>query len=113
TAMVWSQDVERAKRIAARLKAGTVSINDCAAGGFGICEAPWLGVKESGFGIVHSEEGLRNFCRPKHLIIDRGLMPKAFYWFPNSAKTYKILSIIIDLVFGRTSRKLSALLGRK
>jgi acyl-CoA reductase-like NAD-dependent aldehyde dehydrogenase len=112
TAMVWTRDSERAKRVAEKLEAGTVSINDCAAGGFGFCEAPWLGVKESGFGIVHSEEGLRNFCRPKHLIVDRGLMRKEFYWFPNSAKTYKILTTIVDLVYSRGTKKLRALFGK-
>ena len=117
TAMVWSRDPERAERIARRLEAGTVSINDCGAGGFGICEAPWLGVKESGFGIVHSEDGMRNFCRQKHLIVDRGLMQKLmgreFYWFPNNTKSYKMLTGIIDLFYSRGSKKLRALFGNR
>lgn len=112
TAMVWTRDSERAKRVAEKLEAGTVSINDCAAGGFGFCEAPWSGVKESGFGIVHSEEGLRNFCKPKHLIVDRGLMKREFYWFPNSPKTYKILTAIVDLVYSRGTKKLKAFWGK-
>jgi acyl-CoA reductase-like NAD-dependent aldehyde dehydrogenase len=112
TAMVWSRDSSRAQRIAERLEAGTVSINDCAAGGFGFCEAPWLGVKDSGFGVVHSEEGLMSFCRKKHLIVDRGLMKREFYWFPNSSKTYGILTAIVDLVYRRGTKKLSAFLGR-
>jgi acyl-CoA reductase-like NAD-dependent aldehyde dehydrogenase len=112
TASVWSNDIARAEQVAARLSAGTVSINDWSAGCFGLCEMPWLGVKESGFGIVHSEDGLRNFCRVKHVMIDRGFIPREFYWFPNSAKTYKVLSGMVDLLFGRGRKKFSAFLGR-
>ncbi|MEW6731396.1 MAG: aldehyde dehydrogenase family protein [Acidobacteriota bacterium] len=111
TAGVMTRDSARARRVAARLEAGTVAINDWGASGFGLCEAPWLGVKDSGFGIVHSDQGLRNFCRAKHVIVDRGLLPREFYWFPNRAITFKMLSIFIDLLYGRLPKKLKALLG--
>ncbi|MBL8149791.1 MAG: aldehyde dehydrogenase family protein [Blastocatellia bacterium] len=113
TAMVWSKNLDRAKKIADRLEAGTVAINDCSAGGFGFCEAPWSGVKESGFGIVHSEEGLKSFCRAKHIIVDRGLMKREFYWFPNSEKSYNLLSTIFNVLFARGGKKLGSMFGKK
>lgn len=109
TAMIWSRNLERAKRLAARIEAGTVAINDCGATGFGLCEAPWLGVKDSGFGFVHSAEGLKNFCKVKHIIIDRGLLKREFYWFPNSSKSYQLLSTIFEMLFARGSKRLRGL----
>lgn len=109
TAMVWSRNLERAQRLAARIEAGTVAINDCGATGFGLCEAPWLGIKDSGFGFVHSAEGLKNFCKIKHIIVDRGLLSREFYWFPNSSKSYQLLSTIFEVLFAKGSKKLRGL----
>ncbi|MCS6885277.1 MAG: aldehyde dehydrogenase family protein [Acidobacteriota bacterium] len=109
TASIWSQNTERAKRLALRIEAGTVAINDCGATGFGLCEAPWFGVKDSGFGFVHSLEGLKNFCKIKHLIVDRGLLKREFYWFPNGAKSYRLLLTMFDMLFAKGSKKLQAI----
>lgn len=113
TAGVWSQDISRAERVAKQVEAGTVAINDCGANAFGFCEAPWFGVKESGFGAVHSKEGVRNFSKIKHIVADRGWMRKEMYWFPNSAKTYQMLSAMVDVLFGKGSNRLKALFGKK
>ncbi|WBU59277.1 aldehyde dehydrogenase family protein [Paracoccus albus] len=55
---VWSQDVEKAKSIAARLECGSVWINR-----HGAIQpnAPFGGVKSSGFGVEFGEEGLAEY----------------------------------------------------
>ena len=113
TAGVWSQNPERAERVAKRIEAGTVAINDCGANAFGFCEAPWFGVKESGFGAVHSKEGVRNFSKVKHIVKDRGWMRKELHWFPNNAKNYNILSRVVDVLFGKGERRWKALFGEE
>ena len=69
-ASVWTKNTTQGKRIASRLEAGTVLIND-AVYTHGAPETPWFGIKESGTGITHSHHGLREFVRMKHLNWDR------------------------------------------
>ena len=58
---VWSQDVERAKRVARRVRAGQVDIN----GGMYNVQAPFGGYKQSGNGREHGIYGLEEFLQPK------------------------------------------------
>ena len=63
---VFSKNSVKARKIAERLEAGSVMINEvlmCA----GFPETPWQGVKESGIGRVHSDEGLRDLTYPYHI----------------------------------------------
>ena len=62
-ASVWSNNDAHAKKIADKLHASSVIINDCIAQ-FGIPMLPFGGVKESGFGRVHGKQGLLQFTRP-------------------------------------------------
>ena len=55
---VWSTDLEKAKSIASRLECGTVWINNHA---MLQPDAPFGGVKESGFGVAFGEDGLKEF----------------------------------------------------
>jgi len=55
---VWSNDVEKAKRIAARLECGTAWVNDHASIQ---PNAPFGGVKESGYGVEFGNYGLEEY----------------------------------------------------
>ena len=64
---VWSKDNERALRVAAKLRAGTVWINEWHL----ISErAPFGGYKQSGIGREFGIEGLKEYTEMKHLHID-------------------------------------------
>ncbi len=62
-ASVWSQNPSHAKAVADQIHAASIIINDCIAQ-FGIPMLPFGGVKESGFGRTHGQEGLMQFTRP-------------------------------------------------
>ena len=79
-ASVWTRDPERARRIAARLEAGSVWTND-AAYSYGAGQASWGGVKESGLGRTHSKHGLYDCARVKFVDSDRGRIAVP-WWFP-------------------------------
>jgi succinate-semialdehyde dehydrogenase/glutarate-semialdehyde dehydrogenase len=79
-ASVWTRDPDRARRVAARLEAGSVWTND-AAYSYGTGQASWGGVKESGIGRTHSKHGLYDSVRVKFVDADRGRVPVP-WWFP-------------------------------
>lgn len=83
-AYVFSRDRHKALRIAERVEAGTVMVNDVVMAA-GAPELPWGGVKQSGIGRVHSEEGLRDLCHARHVNVDR-IRPFARdpWWYPYS-----------------------------
>lgn len=78
---VWTRDDERGKRIAARIQAGNVCINDALVN-YGVAALPFGGVKESGMGRVHGIDALRDFSVEKSVVLDRGHLKREAYWFP-------------------------------
>jgi succinate-semialdehyde dehydrogenase/glutarate-semialdehyde dehydrogenase len=79
-ASVWTRDAERARRVATRLEAGMVWTNDVAYS-YGAGQAPWGGVKASGYGRTHSKHGLYESTRVKFVELDRGRL-RVPWWFP-------------------------------
>ncbi len=70
TAAVWTRDGGRALRMAHRIDAGQVFINNYGAGG-GI-ELPFGGMKHSGYGREKAFEGLKGFTTIKTIAISHG-----------------------------------------
>ncbi len=62
TAGVFARDAKRARRILARIHAGTVYWNCCDRVS---PRLPWSGVKHSGIGLTLSTYGIKTFTRPK------------------------------------------------
>jgi succinate-semialdehyde dehydrogenase/glutarate-semialdehyde dehydrogenase len=67
---VFTRDKSKGRRLAERMQAGTVMLNDVLAT-YGAPETPWHGVKQSGVGIAHSDDGLRAMCELRHVNVDR------------------------------------------
>ncbi len=107
-ASVWTRDEARGERLARRIKAGTVMVNDVVSC-FGISEAPHGGVKSSGLGRTHGRFGLEEMVRLKYVDIDRMPSMKKVWWYgygPNFAKQMKGF---LDLQFAR--RPIERLVG--
>lgn len=96
TASIWSRNQKRAQRLAKKIEAGTVTINDCIFTN-ALPETPWGGYKKSGMGRVHSDSGLREYVQTKHMNSDRLSLP-AFWWFPYTARSYKLSRALADLI---------------
>ncbi|MEW9526901.1 succinic semialdehyde dehydrogenase [Microbispora sp. NPDC049125] len=60
-ASVWTRDAARGRAVAARLRAGTVNINEGYASAYGSYDAPMGGMKSSGLGRRHGAEGLLKY----------------------------------------------------
>ncbi len=63
---LWTRDISRAHRVAARLEAGQVFVNDWIAGGI---EQPFGGYKQSGYGREKGIEALQHYTQLKSVTI--------------------------------------------
>jgi acyl-CoA reductase-like NAD-dependent aldehyde dehydrogenase len=79
-ASVWTSDVAGGKKIAKRLRAGTVMVNDVLSG-FAIAEAPHGGCGLSGWGRTHGEAGLLEMINLKYVDIDRMPGMEKPWWY--------------------------------
>jgi acyl-CoA reductase-like NAD-dependent aldehyde dehydrogenase len=80
-ASVWTRDTQRGRRVAARLRAGTVAINDALVN-YGVPNLPFGGVGVSGWGRTGGGEGLRAFSYPVSVTESRLRTRREVYWFP-------------------------------
>jgi acyl-CoA reductase-like NAD-dependent aldehyde dehydrogenase len=112
-ASVFTRDKGRGERLAAQVEAGITCVNDVIAG-FGVTDAPSGGLKESGIGKRHGAEGVRRFCHQQVIVTDRLGLKKELFWYPYSARTERLLTRILDVVFSRRfGPRLKAMLGGK
>jgi succinate-semialdehyde dehydrogenase/glutarate-semialdehyde dehydrogenase len=90
SAYVFSTDRNQARRVAERLEAGSVLINDVLVN-HGCPETPWGGVKTSGIGRVHSDDGLRELCELRHVNEEKVPLPVSWspWWQPYSHDMYR------------------------
>ena len=95
---MWSKDLDRADRVARRISAGSVSINNVM-GTQGNPGLPFGGVRDSGFGRYKGIWGLHAFSNIKAVLVDRQLPRIEPYWYPYSVEKYNLLSNIVDSVF--------------
>lgn len=71
---VWTTDEERGYRVAAKLEAGTVNVNDAYAAAWGSMDAPMGGMKASGLGRRHGEHGILKYTESQTIAVER-LLP--------------------------------------
>jgi aldehyde dehydrogenase (NAD+) len=69
---IFTRDIDRALRLATRVQAGQIYVNEYFAGGE---ETPFGGYKQSGFGREKGLEALRNYTQVKNIAIRIGGLP--------------------------------------
>lgn len=102
-ASVWTSDFRRARRVASRLEAGTILINECSYA-YAIPEAPWGGVKQSGIGRVHSKLGVREFTQPVHVNVNHRFREPSLWWFPYGPSQIDLSRALLDGHWLRVAR---------
>lgn len=83
TASVWTKDLAKGKRVAEKILAGTVCVNEVLYT-HGIGQTPWGGFKQSGYGRTHGKQGLMELVAPQHIHINRVLLAPNAWWLPYS-----------------------------
>lgn len=83
TASVWTRDLNKGRRVAEKIEAGSVTVNEVLYT-HGIGQTPWGGFKNSGRGRTHGLEGLMELVQPQHIHVNCvAILPNA-WWMPYS-----------------------------
>ena len=72
-ASVWTKDGRRGRAVAARLRAGTVNVNEGYASAYGSVQSPMGGMKDSGLGRRHGSEGILKYTEAQTVAQQRVL----------------------------------------
>jgi succinate-semialdehyde dehydrogenase / glutarate-semialdehyde dehydrogenase len=81
-ASVFGRDRARATRVAARVRAGTVNVNDGYASAYGSIDAPMGGMGSSGLGRRHGAEGILKYTEAQTVGTQRIAMLEPPPWLP-------------------------------
>lgn len=80
TAAVFTSNIARGRRLAERIEAGTVMINEVVYT-HAIAQTPWGGVKQSGYGRTHGRLGFLELVTPQHIHVNRVPWVPDVWWF--------------------------------
>ena len=75
-ASVWTRDTRRGRALARRVRCGTVNVNDAYAPAYASLDAPMGGMKASGIGRRHGDQGLLKYTAAQTVAVQR-IMPIA------------------------------------
>jgi succinate-semialdehyde dehydrogenase/glutarate-semialdehyde dehydrogenase len=89
TASVWTKNIRRGRRLAERIEAGTVMVNEVVYT-HGIAQTPWGGVKDSGYGRTHGRMGLLELVYPQHIHVNRIFFLPDLWWFRYSSRAGRL-----------------------
>ncbi|MFN8161929.1 MAG: aldehyde dehydrogenase family protein [Solirubrobacterales bacterium] len=106
-ASVWTSDRQKGERIARRIRAGMVWINNHSFT-HGACQCSWGGVKSSGLGRSHSKFGLYECVDVKLLTSESGQV-RSFWWYPYDRSLGEAVRSSARLIYGRGGERAEAL----
>jgi len=72
---------ERAEKVARRIDAGAVNVNDVIVN-YVAMDVPMGGWKQSGIGFRHGEYGIKKYCRPGSVVVTRFGGKRELTWYP-------------------------------
>jgi len=106
SASVWTGDVARGERIARRLDAGGVNVNDAMANGF-CFSLPMPGWKNSGIGSRNGgADGILKYCRPQAITTPRiPTQSNEINWYPYSRRKPRLFTGVVRAAAARGLRR--------
>ncbi|MBN1963839.1 MAG: aldehyde dehydrogenase family protein [Anaerolineae bacterium] len=104
-ASVWTRSPARGRRVANRIQAGNVSLNEHLLIS-GVPVVPWGGIKASGYGRTSSTEGLLEVTYAKSMMVDGRRLPRALelFWYPYTPLKRGLITRLIHALYGPTWR---------
>jgi acyl-CoA reductase-like NAD-dependent aldehyde dehydrogenase len=102
-ASVWTKDAAKGERLARRMEAGAVTVNDAQINYLAL-ELPMGGWKSSGLGSRHGADGIRKYTKNQAIVVTRLAPKRDLHMLPYSAKRTKLIARLVKLVYGRGKR---------
>jgi acyl-CoA reductase-like NAD-dependent aldehyde dehydrogenase len=102
-ASVWTKDTAKGERLARRIEAGAVTVNDAQIN-YVALELPMGGWKSSGLGSRHGADGIRKYTRKQALVVTRFAPKRDLHMLPYSEKRTRLVERLVKLVYGRGKR---------
>jgi acyl-CoA reductase-like NAD-dependent aldehyde dehydrogenase len=100
-ASVWTKDTGKGERLARRIEAGAVTVNDAMVN-YVVLELPMGGWKQSGLGTRHGADGIRKYTKKQSLLVTSfAPMKKDLHMMPYTPRRTRFLSRLFKLVYGR------------
>jgi acyl-CoA reductase-like NAD-dependent aldehyde dehydrogenase len=103
-ASIVTRDSRRGTKIAARLEAGAVTVNDTQSNYFAL-GLPMGGWKNSGLGVRHGAEGIRKYTRLQSISVNAHPMRRDLHMMPFSPKSYDAILRLVSFLYGRARRR--------
>ncbi|MFJ8926621.1 succinic semialdehyde dehydrogenase [Streptomyces sp. NPDC102364] len=94
---VWTKSAKRGHEVAARLRTGTVNINEGYAPAYGSVQSPMGGMKESGLGRRHGSEGILKYTEAQTVAHQR-VMPMAPSFGMDDEAYAKFMSVSLSVM---------------
>ncbi|MFQ6082480.1 MAG: aldehyde dehydrogenase family protein, partial [Candidatus Aminicenantia bacterium] len=98
SASVWTKNKKIAARIAKKLQAGTITVNDVISY-WGEPAGLLTGVKNSGLGRSHGKFGLLELVNIKFISIDSSNRKTQLWWYPYNRKFFEMMKKSLDLFY--------------
>ena len=97
---VWTRDSKKGVRLARRLSAGAVMVNDHLIS-HGLTETPWGGLRDSGLGRGHGGFAFEGVTTPQVVVEDwLALVRRNVFWHPYSERVYAGLKGAMTAFYG-------------
>lgn len=101
-AYVFTKNRARGEQLARKVEAGSVVVNDVLIN-YAVADAPFGGIKQSGFGRVHGDDALRDMAERRHVLNDKLPPPKRDpLWYPYDAASFHRLAALFRALYGKT-----------
>jgi succinate-semialdehyde dehydrogenase/glutarate-semialdehyde dehydrogenase len=72
-ASIWTEDLDRGRELARRIETGTVNVNEAYAAAWASLDAPMGGMKNSGIGRRHGDEGMMKYTESQTVAVQKHL----------------------------------------
>jgi len=113
SASVWTRDRSKGERLAERLNAGAVNVNNALMHLFQLV-LPQSGWGESGLGgRLGGPDGIRKYCRKKSVVIERMTPRSDLHWYPATSFKTNVQIRMARLLGAGDWRRKVGLKGRK
>jgi betaine-aldehyde dehydrogenase len=101
---------ERAERLARRVEAGSVNVNDVISN-MAAMGVPMGGWKQSGIGARHGEYGIKKYCRPESIVVTRFSGKREPTWYPYSKGRRRLVDRVAQAFGARDIKRRLGLRG--